>query len=399
MGYILIGADSAKSTMPAQAHLECVSYMMMRGAGGHHRHVMTAVLATTVALASSAVAQSPSSDTPEAFGPALKRWAAKHKATQAFVVVRHGSRIVYRSAIGDIDPKAPVHLASLSKAVTGACVATLIRDGKLAFDSTVSSALTSFIALHGKLRDTRLARATVAQLLTHRAGFGTKENDPASGPALFRYLKTNTAAAPPTPAFVIRVLDQRLPNHPGAKYVYSNTGYLALGAIIEEATGGEYAPHCRDAVLAPLGLTAELEPAWRVMWSYGGWRMTADDYLTFLDLFAAEDQRLGAAAKSWMLDPTGKAARGEFWYGLGVNVTKADGGGVMVRHFGSWDYDMSGAKDGVLQASFLTFAARQADGTSWFAYAAPRPAPDDNKPGEELARNLLTAYRAVRKWD
>ena len=373
--------------------------MMMRGAGGHHRHVMTAVLAATVALVSTAFAQSQSSDTPEAFGPALKIWAAKHKAAQAFVVVRHGGRIVHRSALGGIDPKAPVHLASLSKAVTGACVAPLIRDGKLAFDSTVASALAKLTARHGTLRDARLARATVAQLLTHRAGFGNKENDPASGPPLFRYLKTNTATAPPTPAFVTQVLDRRLPNHPGAKYVYSNTGYLTLGAIIEEATGGEYAPHCRDAVLAPLGVTAELEPAWWVTWSYGGWRMTADDYLTFLDVFAPEDQRLGAAAKSWMLDPTGKAARGEYWYGLGINVTKADGGGVLVRHFGSWVYDMWGAKDGILQTSFLTFATRQPDGTSWFVYATPRPAREDNKPGEELARNLLAAYRAVKKWD
>jgi len=397
MGYILIGADSARSTIPAQAHLEGAIDMTMHRAGGHLRHVMAAVLAMTVATVSAAVAQIRLPDTPEAFGAALKTWAARHKAAQAFVVVRRGGRIVHRSSVGGIDPGAPVHLASLSKAVTGACIATLIRDGKLAFDTPISSALAKFTARHGKLQDARFARATVAQLLTHRAGFGTKASDPASGPALVRYLKTNTATAPPTPAFLAWALNQKLANDPGAKYLYSNTGYLALGAIIEEVTGAQYAPHCRDAVLAPLGVAGEFEPSWRVMWSYGAWRMTADHYLTFLDLFAAEDQRLGAAAKSWMLDRTGKAARGEFWYGLGTNVTKADRG-VIVRHFGSWAYDMSGAKDGVLRTSFLTFATRQADGTSWFVYATPRPA-GERKPGEELARELLAAYRSVRKWN
>src|SRR5229473_2599181 len=149
MGYILIGADSARSTIPAQAHLEGAIDMTMHRAGGHLRHVMATLLAMTVATA---VAQIRLPDTPEAFGAALKTWAARHKAAQAFVVVRRGGRIVHRSSVGGIDPGAPVHLASLSKAITGACIATLIRDGKLAFDTTVSSALTKFIARHGKLQ-------------------------------------------------------------------------------------------------------------------------------------------------------------------------------------------------------------------------------------------------------
>jgi hypothetical protein len=59
---------------------------------------------------------------------------------------------------------------------------------------------------------------------------------------------------------------------------------------------------------------------------------------------------------------------------------------------------MRGARDGTLRTSFLTFAARQGDGTAWFVYVTPRVA-QEGKPGEELARDLLTAYRAVRKWN
>jgi CubicO group peptidase (beta-lactamase class C family) len=371
--------------------------MTIRRADRHLRRVMAAVLALTVAAVGAAAAQSSLPDTPEAFGAALKNWAARHKVAQALVVVRRDGRIVHRSSVGGIDPKAPVHLASLSKAITGACIATLIRDGRLAFDTPVASALAKFIARHGRLSDPRFARVTVAQLLTHRAGFGTKGNDPGSGPALVQYLKTNTATARPNPAFLGWALNQQLSSDPGAKFVYSNTGYLALGAVIEEATGAQYAPYCRDAVLAPAGVAGELEPSWRVMWSYGGWRMTGDDYLTFLDLFAAEDQRLGGAAKSWMLDPTSKAAGGAFWYGLGTYLIKAEHG-VTVRHFGSWAYNMRGARDGTLRTSFLTFAARQGDGTAWFVYVTPRVA-QEGKPGEELARDLLAAYRAVRKWN
>jgi len=137
--------------------------MTMQRADRHLRHVMAAVLAVTVAAVGAAAAQPPLPDTPEAFGAALKNWAARHKVAQAFVVVRRDGRIVHRSSVGGIDPTAPVHLASLSKAITGACVATLIRDGRLTFDTPVSSALAKFIARHGRLGDPRFARATVAQ--------------------------------------------------------------------------------------------------------------------------------------------------------------------------------------------------------------------------------------------
>jgi CubicO group peptidase (beta-lactamase class C family) len=357
------------------------------------------VLAGTVAIAASAVAQTPLPDTPEAFGMVLTSWAARHQVKQTFIVVRHNDRIVYRSSVGGVDPKAPVHLASLSKAITGACVATLIRDGKLSFDTPMSFALAKFIANQGKLDDQRFARVTVAQLLTHRGGFGTVKDDPGSGPALVSYLKTNSATARPSPAFLAWAFNQKLVSEPGAKFIYSNTGYLVLGAIIEEATGKRYAPYCREAVLAPLGVAGELEPNWRVMWSYGGWRMTADDYLTFLDLFDAEDRKLGATAKSWMLEPKDKAAGGddELWYGLGTYARKA-GNGVNVRHFGSWVYNTMG-KDGPLKTSLLTLAVRQSDGTAWFVYASPRPPTDHGRPGVELERELLAAYRGVKRWN
>src|SRR5437762_4755963 len=69
----------------------------------------------------------------DAFGTALKDWAAREKISRAFVVIRRGGKAVYQFALGGLDPKQPVQLASLSKAITGTCVATLVRDGKLAF--------------------------------------------------------------------------------------------------------------------------------------------------------------------------------------------------------------------------------------------------------------------------
>lgn len=342
------------------------------------------------------LAQSPA-HTPETFGLVFKAWAKEHNVERGLIVVRREGRIVHRTAFGGIDPNGPVHLASLSKAITGACVATLIRDGKLSFETPLGSALPKVMS--GGEGDARLRRVTVAQLLTHRGGYGTLKEDPGSGPALMDYLRTNPANARPAPAFLSWAIRQKPVYEPGTKFVYSNTGYLALGAIIEQAAGQLYAPFCRQAVLAPLGLAGDLEPAWRVMWSYGGWRMVPADYLAFLDLFDGNDPRLGTAVKSWMLDPAGKAAGGDAWYGLGTYVRKA-GSGVSLRHFGSWLYKGAAGRNAGSRTSFLTLAARQSDGTAWFVYASPRPPRDEEqRPGVELERALLDAYRGIKNWN
>src|SRR5262245_42753734 len=100
--------------------------MSIDRADRHHRYLMAAALAATVAMIAPAPAQVPPADTPDAFGTVLKNWAARHNVKQGFIIVRRDGRIVHRSAFGGIDPKAAVHLASLSKAITGACIATLV---------------------------------------------------------------------------------------------------------------------------------------------------------------------------------------------------------------------------------------------------------------------------------
>src|SRR5262245_16235281 len=246
---------------------------------GFDRLIRQAVMGAmmTLAAAGAAAAQAPG---PEAFGKAVRAWAVELRSKRVFVVVRRGGRTLYKAAFGGADPDTPVHLASLSKAITAACVATLIRDGKLTFDTPVSAALAGFIAAHEPLRDPRLGRVTIAQLLTHRAGFANgDDDDPASGRNLDRYLLTHTSRAPPGPSLLADALRARLVRPAGAAYAYGNAAYFLLGAIIEAASGKPYLSYCNDAVLKPLGLSGDLEPAWRVSSAMGGWRMRAEDYL------------------------------------------------------------------------------------------------------------------------
>src|SRR3954470_18785711 len=156
-----------------------------------------------VALVAACLAAPGRAETVDAFGVALKDWAAKEKISHAFVVVRRGGKVVFQYALGGLDPNQPVQLASLSKAITGTCVATLVRDGRLTFDTPLSSALRKFFAVQGPPLDSRIPAITIGELLMHRSGIAGAGSggDPATGAPLVSFLGAHSAGTPPTAAF------------------------------------------------------------------------------------------------------------------------------------------------------------------------------------------------------
>ena len=93
-----------------------------------------------------------------------------------------------------------------------------------------------------------------------------------------------------------------LAHAPGSHSSYSNTGFVVLSAVIEEATGKPYESYCREAVFAPLGIaSARLHPDWRQFSGARGWIITAADYLAFLDVFDPKHPFLGDRVKAWIV--------------------------------------------------------------------------------------------------
>lgn len=365
------------------------------------RDTRTTIMAALIvaALCAPAPAEDRALETPAAFGAVFQAWASEHAIGRGFLVVRHGGRTVYRLGIGGADPAAPVHLASLSKAITGVCIATLIDTGRLSFNTPLARAMPKFFARHGRPADPRIERITISQLLTHRAGFAgnSDRDDLVTGRYLAVYLRRQTAKAPPQPSLLVGAFNATLRRAPGQRYVYGNTAYAVLGAVIEEVTGRSYTDYCRDAVLAPMGAQGDMEPGWQVLQAYGGWRMSGENYLRFLDVFGSQ-QRIIGAAREWMVEPEGKmtSANGPAWYGLGTNI-RATPEGLNVWHWGSWRYNLKSAKDGHLRASFVAYAARAYDGTGWFVSAMPRV--EQGEPRRALNNAMFAAWRGVKRWD
>jgi CubicO group peptidase (beta-lactamase class C family) len=112
------------------------------------------------------------------------------------------------------------------------------------------------IATHGP-QDAVLRWASVTKLATALACLVAVEegivdlDDPAGPPgSTLRHLLAHAAGYPFT--------GDTLLARPGAKRIYSNTGIEVAAATVEAAAGIPFAAYLREAVLEPIGITAEL---------------------------------------------------------------------------------------------------------------------------------------------
>jgi CubicO group peptidase (beta-lactamase class C family) len=142
---------------------------------------------------------------------------------------------------------------------------------------------------------------------------------------------------------------EKLAADAGSGFHYSNANYLLLGLAIEELSGGEYEQICREQVLLPINVTARLNERWKVMSSWGGWKLSSLDYLKFLNRYFSNNQIMNKNPQSIALNtPVGRGA----YYSLGT-LTRAANGGHRFWHAGSWRWRGNGRND-QFGAYFLT---------------------------------------------
>lgn len=322
---------------------------------------------------------------------AWRDWMAKTQRTHGGLAVMQAGQQLHEANAGGLAPGAQVPYASLSKAITGVCIATLIERGTLSFETTVAQALTRTLVRTGRPSDPRLLAVTISQLLVHRAGFGSSTG---GGGELANYLRRNSGGRTAFDEQLRWLFARGLQYPPGERFEYSNANYLMLGAIIEEAAGQPYERYCKAAVLTPLGAQqAMLDPAWRILSSYGGWRMPLFEYARFYQAFALGNPAIGPRSRQWMMSPEGKQVGGGVHYGLGTFVRPTARGGGNFWHAGRWIYDLPGAHDGPLSASYSTFAVRLgALDVNMVSYAEPGREQGDGS----LDRILGDAARGVK---
>ena len=139
------------------------------------------------------------------------------------------------------DPQALFKIASISKLYIAAATTMLVNDGTLSLDGTLADYLPDMV---GRIENAD--RITLRMMLQHRSGIPNFVDQP--GYPWFETL-------PDRNAYLEFALDEPADFEPDARYNYSNTGYLLIGNILDNALGYSHHQYITEEILQPLGLT------------------------------------------------------------------------------------------------------------------------------------------------
>lgn len=133
-------------------------------------------------------------------------------------------------------PDTKFNIASVTKMLTAVAVMQLVANGKLDLHTSVAE-YNSELPYADQI--------TIHQLLTHTAGFGRYWND------AYRAARSDLRTVND---YLKLFADTPLEFPPGTRHRYGNTGYVVLGALIEQVTGKSYFDHMHQAIYQPLGM-------------------------------------------------------------------------------------------------------------------------------------------------
>jgi CubicO group peptidase (beta-lactamase class C family) len=131
------------------------------------------------------------------------------------------------------------NIGSIGKSFTAAAILQLAEQGKLSLTDTIGGHLPSYPR---PAADT----ITIHHLLTHRSGLPASFINERFW-ALKDSLRLNRD-------YLHLFIDQPLAFAPGTMTLYSNPGYVVLGAIIESVSGEEYSEYIRRHIYQPAGM-------------------------------------------------------------------------------------------------------------------------------------------------
>lgn len=184
-----------------------------------------------------------SSEKLAAIDQAVAASIAKHELPGAVVLVARKGKTVWRKAYGDkaVQPRREAmttdtifDLASLTKVVaTATSIMILVERGKVRLNDPLSNFIPE---ITGEGRE----RITIQHLLTHRAGYAPDFN-----------LKERWTGYDEA---IKRLVQEPLRTQPGARFVYSDINYIALGEVVKRASGLPLDEFARRNIFQPLGM-------------------------------------------------------------------------------------------------------------------------------------------------
>ena len=208
----------------------------------HARH-LAALFAVSLLplLATAATAKAPGNPRLAVLDPIVLDAIHDHQAPGAVLLVGQNGQVIYRKAFGNraLEPRREpmtadtiFDLASLTKVIaTTTAVMQLVQKGEVRLNDPVAKYIPEF-AQNGK------DDVTVRNLLTHYSGLrGDFDLDPPwqGRDAALRLAYAETPVYPP-----------------GSRFIYSDTNFITLGALVERVTGTTLDEYCARKIFRPL---------------------------------------------------------------------------------------------------------------------------------------------------
>ncbi|MGD8814323.1 MAG: serine hydrolase domain-containing protein [Anaerolineales bacterium] len=175
----------------------------------------------------------------------LERLAEDHNFAGVVLFAR-GQAVLFHRSYGlasrsfnvQNTPDTRFNLASASKMFTAVAIAKLVEEGRLAYSDPIGMYLdTDWVPQEVG------ATIQIGHLMSHTSGLGDYWED------WDFYANTIRELVDYRP-----LMSYELAFEPGTDYLYSNSGYLLLGAIIESVTGDTYYDHIQRVILDPCGM-------------------------------------------------------------------------------------------------------------------------------------------------
>jgi D-alanyl-D-alanine carboxypeptidase len=197
---------------------------------------------------------------------ALQRDAEAIRATgvtgvQVRVTAADGRHLVATSGVSDVRSGRPVppdgyfRIGSTNKTLVATVMLQLIEAGRVGLDDFVGRWLPGVIEGNGNDGD----RITVRQLLQHTSGIYDGNYPGVGSDSAEEYYahRFDVHTAEQTVSAAMRHAPE-FP--PGARWSYSNTGYVLLGMLIDRVTGRAWQQEVTDRILPPAGMRQTIWP-------------------------------------------------------------------------------------------------------------------------------------------
>lgn len=163
-------------------------------------------------------------------------------------LVGDNGKVIYKKGFGlanmewniSNEPDTKFRMGSITKQFTATLILQLVEQGKIKLEGKLTDYLPDYRKETG-------SKVTIHNLLSHTSGVPSYT----SLPGFFANVSRNPFTVDD---FIKKYASGDLEFEPGTKFVYSNSGYFLLGAIIEKVTGKPYEQVLKDNIFDPLGM-------------------------------------------------------------------------------------------------------------------------------------------------